>query len=45
MVLTLQGAVLAVQLSLIVSSEDKLLDIILAGARLWMLTFALLAFY
>ncbi|MGR7271253.1 mechanosensitive ion channel family protein [Klebsiella aerogenes] len=44
-VLTLQGAVLAAQLSLIVSPEDKLLDIILAGARLWMLTFALLAFY
>ncbi|KAB7532643.1 mechanosensitive ion channel family protein [Klebsiella pneumoniae] len=44
-VLTLQGAVLAAQLSLIVSSENKLLDIILVGARLWMLTFALLAFY
>lgn len=44
-VLTLQGAVLAVQLSFLVSTENRVLDVILAGARIWTLTFALLAFY
>lgn len=44
-VLTLQGIVLTAQLSLVISPENKILDFILLGARLWMLSFALLAFY
>ncbi|MCX8304733.1 mechanosensitive ion channel family protein [Enterobacter pseudoroggenkampii] len=44
-VLTLQGIVLTAQLSLVISPENKILDFILLGARLWVLTFALLAFY
>ncbi|MDN5680988.1 MAG: mechanosensitive ion channel family protein [Ewingella sp.] len=36
---------LAGQLSFIVSTENRVLDVILAGARIWTLTFALLAFY
>ena len=45
MVLTLQGAVLAAQLSFISNPHHEILAWILTGARIWTLTFALLAFY